>query len=81
MHYKSSILRKRGYNKNTPNAMLYGSPMYGGIGLQDMYIQHGSSKLQALLSSLRSQGAQHDLTLITISWAQLLAGTGNVHSH
>ena len=37
--------------------------------------EHGTSQLQALLSLLHSTSPQQNLALITILWAQLLAGT------
>ena len=74
--YKPSILQKSRYNKNLPNAIIYRSKSYGGLGLHNLCTEQGISQLQALLLSLWSSRPQHTLSLIAISWAQLLAGMG-----
>ena len=74
--YKPSILQKSGYNKNLSNAIIYGSKSYSRLGLHNLYTEQGISQLQALLLSLQSEGPQHTLSLIAISWAQLLASMG-----
>ena len=73
--YKSSIVQKCSYNKNLPNAIIYSNKSYGGLSLNNLYTEQGISQLQALILSLCSMGPQQTLSLIAISWAQLLAGT------
>jgi len=58
-----------------PNAIVYAHSDYGGIHLRTLAVEKGLLQLQPLLTSLRSDGIEHKLALIALSWAQFLAGT------
>ena len=73
--FKKALLPKCGYNRCTPNAIVYGSPDYGGIGLRSLTTERGISQVYMFLACLRSQGLPSDLAHITVSWGQWLAGT------
>ena len=73
--FKKVLLPKCGYNRTTPNSVVYGSQDYGGIGLRQLYIERGIAQVYTLMACLRSDGLLSDLALIMISWGQCLAGT------
>jgi hypothetical protein len=72
---KSVVLPKYGFNRSTPNAVVFGPSEYACIELRTIAVEQGLSQLQALMVCLRSNGVPHQLANIAISWAQLLAGT------
>ena len=72
---KQAILHKCGYNRNTPNAIVYGSSEYGGIEKRSHQTEQGIAQTYSLMTSLRAEGVPRKLALITLAWAQLLAGT------
>ena len=73
--FKRVLLPKCGYNRCTPNAIVYGSQDFGGVGLRSLYTERGIAQVYALMACLRSEGLPCDLALIMISWGQFLAGT------
>ena len=72
---KQAILPKCGYNRNTPNAIVYGPLEYGGIEMRSHQTEQGIAQTYSLMTSLRAEGVPRKLALITHAWAQLLAGT------
>ena len=67
--YKHASSRKADTTRTSPKQLsMEANP--------NLNTEQGISQLQALLSSLWSVGPKQTLSLITISWAQLLAGTG-----
>ena len=73
--FKSAFLPKYGYNRNMPNAVVYGPTEYGGLGLQTLSTERSISQIYTFLACLRSPGVASDLSQITVSWGQCLAGT------
>ena len=72
---KKAVLPKYGYNRNTPNAVVYGHSEFAGVEMRKLNVEQGIGQLYYLLMSLRADGVSRDLAQIAISWAQLLAGT------
>jgi hypothetical protein len=72
---KKAVLPKYGFNRNTPNAVVYGHSDYAGIEMRTLSVERGIAQVHALFTCLRSDGIAQKLALIAISWAQLLAGT------
>ena len=73
--FKKVLLSKASYNRCTPNAVVYGSSAYGGIGLRALSTERGVSQVYMFLACLRSEGIHRQLAHIMISWGQCLAGT------
>ena len=73
--FKAAFLPKYGYNRNMPNAVVYGATEYGGLGLRALSTERGVSQIYCFLACLRSSGVAADLSQIAISWGQYLAGT------
>ena len=74
--FKRAFLPKYGFNRNMPNAVVYGSSDYGGLGLRTLSIERGIAQLYLLLACIRSTGVPYKLASIMMSWGQFLAGTG-----
>ena len=73
--FKKVFLPKYGYNRHTPNAVVFGSSEYGGLGLRTLSVERGIAQIYGLLACLRSNGVASQLAIIMLSWGQLLAGT------
>ena len=71
---KKAVLPKYGFNRNTPNAVVYGHSDFGGVEMRRLEVEQGIARLYYLMMSLRSEGIPNDLARIAISWAQLIAG-------
>ena len=72
---KQAILPKCGYNRNTPNAIVYRPSEYRGIEMRSHHTEQGIAQTYSLVMSLRAEGVPRKLALITLAWAQLLACT------
>ena len=72
---KQAILPKYSYNRNTPNAIVYSPSEYRGIEISTHQTEQGIAQTYSLMTSLRAKGVDQKLALITLAWAQLLAGT------
>ena len=72
---KQAILPKCGYNRNTPNAIVYGPSEYGSIEMRSHQTKQGIAQIYSLMTSLQAEGVPSKFALITLAWAQLLAGT------
>ena len=75
--FKNAFLPRYGYNRHTPNAVVFGSSDFGGLGLRTLFIERGIAQIYGLLACLRSCGVASQLASIMLSWGQLLAGTGS----
>ena len=53
---KQAILPKCGYNRNTPNTIVYGPSEYGGIEMRSRHIEQGIAQIHSLMTSLRAEG-------------------------
>ena len=72
--FKQVFLPKYGFNRNTPNAVVYGPAEYGGLALRDLSVEKSVSQIYLFLACVRSQGVASKLALIAVSWGQFLAG-------
>ena len=75
---KQAVLPKHGFNRHTPNAVVYGPTTYAGIGLRPLYLEQGLSQIESLIKCLRSTGpaqkAGNNCCVLgtTFGWHQLL---------
>lgn len=72
---KQAILPRCGYNRNTPNAVVYGPTELAGIELRSLPLEKGAAQLQSLVLCLCTGGVPRDLANVAIAWAQYLVGT------
>eukprot|EP00980_Cylindrotheca_fusiformis_P029904 scaffold24022_cov357-Cylindrotheca_fusiformis.AAC.1 len=70
----SATLAKMGFRRTIHRSLAYGSPLYGGLGLREFYVEQGIAQLQLLIRHLRADSPQGRLLHICIDWAQLQAG-------
>ena len=73
--FKKVFLPKYGYNRHTPNAVVFGNSDFGGLGLRTLSIERGIAQIYGLLACLRSNGVASQLATIMLGWGQMLAGT------
>jgi hypothetical protein len=71
---KRATLLKLGYRRNIPDAVVYGSIQYGGIGLRPLFIEAGIAQYLIFTRHLRAQTDIGSLLRITLHWWQLQAG-------
>jgi hypothetical protein len=71
---KRATLLKLGYRRNLPDAVVYGSIHYGGIGLRPLFIEAGIAQYLIFTRHLRAQTDIGSLLRITLHWWQLQAG-------
>ena len=67
-------LAKLGFNRNISRDIVFGSPLYGGLGLLNLVTEQGIAQLQILIRHLRPGTPQGTLFLIGLSWWHLAAG-------
>ena len=65
-HAKAAFLSGMGYNRHMPNALVYGSRKFGGIGLRDLGDEEGILGTAALLRFLNMQHKTKPATLVRI---------------
>ena len=70
----AATLSKLGFRRTINRAIVFGSPLYGGLGLRDLYVEQGIAQLQLFIRHLRAESPQGELLQISISWWQLQAG-------
>jgi hypothetical protein len=69
-----ATLTRLGFNRNISRNIVFGSPLFGGIGLRDLVLEQGIAQLQLLLRHVRAGTPQGSLFLIGLSWWHLVAG-------
>jgi hypothetical protein len=69
-----ATLARLGFNRNISRDIVFGSSLYGGLGLLPMYVEQGIAQIQLLLRHLRADNTQGSLMLIGLSWWHLVAG-------
>jgi hypothetical protein len=69
-----ATLAKLGLNRNISREVVFGSPLYGGLGLSDLVTEQGIAQLQLLMRHLRAGTPQGTLFLIGLSWWHLATG-------
>jgi hypothetical protein len=56
-----ATLAKLGFNRNISRDIVFGSVLYGGISLTDLFVEQGIAQLQLLLRHLRAEMSQGTL--------------------
>jgi hypothetical protein len=69
-----ATLARLGINRNISRDIVFGSALYGGLGLLNLFVEQGIAQLQLLLRHLRADTTQGALLLIGLSWWHLVAG-------
>jgi hypothetical protein len=69
-----STLARLGINCNISRGIVFGSPLFGGLGLRHLFVEQGITQLELLLRHLRAKTTQGALLLIGLSWWHLSAG-------
>jgi hypothetical protein len=69
-----STLARLGFNRNISRDIVFGSTLYGGIGMLHLFVEQGIAQIQLLVRHLRAQTTQGNLILIGLSWWHLIAG-------
>jgi hypothetical protein len=69
-----ATLARLGINRNISRDIVFGSALYGGLGLLDLFVEQGIAQLQLLLRHIRANTTQGALILIGLSWWHLLPG-------
>jgi hypothetical protein len=67
-------LARLGFNSNISRNIVFGSPIFGCIGLRDLVLEQGIAQLELLLRHVRAGTPQGSLFLIGLSWWHLVAG-------
>lgn len=79
---KTALLPKLGFNRSTPNAIVYGHSDFAGLSVRNLPVERHIHQISLLISTLRSPGIARQLTLIALNWAQHLAGVSfNIMTH
>ena len=69
-----ATLARLGFNRNISRDVVFGSPLFGGLGLRDLVLEQGIAQLELLLRCVRASTPQGSLFLIGLSWWHLVAG-------
>jgi hypothetical protein len=69
-----ATLAKLGFNRNISRDIVFGSPLYGGMGVFNLVTEHGIAQLQLLIRHLRAGTPHGTLFLIGLLWWHLAAG-------
>jgi hypothetical protein len=70
----SATLARLGFNRNISRDIVFGSSLYGGLGLLHLFVEQGIYQLQLLLRHLRTETSQGLLMLIGLAWWHHVAG-------
>jgi hypothetical protein len=69
-----ATLNKLGFNRNTPNAVVFGPCIRAGLSMHDLPTEQGIALLVMFIRHLRSASAQSKLLRIALAWWQLVTG-------
>jgi hypothetical protein len=69
-----ATLARLGFNRNISRDIVFGSPLYGGLGFRHLFVEQGIAQLQLVVRHLRSGTPQGSLMTIGLSWWHLVAG-------
>ena len=72
--FVAAIIRPMGFNSHTARPIIYGSRMYGGVGLVPGASKQGSEGLAHFLTHIQCRSRLGILMLNTLSQLQLLSG-------
>jgi hypothetical protein len=71
----SRFLSASGYEKGFPRAVVHGPTAYGGLGMQHLYTEALTLKIEALISHIRANTSLGKSMMINLNWTQMMAGT------
>ena len=69
-----SCLSVAGYNNKFPRAVVYGPPLFWGMGWKNILGLNIFEKLKLLIGSIRLQDTLGKMILIQLTWLQIFAG-------
>jgi hypothetical protein len=69
-----ATLARLGFNRNISREIVFGSSLYGGLGLLNLFVEQGIVQLQLLLRHFRAETTQGSMMLVGLSWWHLIAG-------
>jgi len=67
----AALLPKLHLNKNSPRAIIFGSSLYGGLGLPDLHVDQGFEQLTLFIGHLQLTDENGQMILSLISHLQL----------
>lgn len=71
-----SFIPAMGYNKKTPQAIMYGPKEFGGAGIPHLYTECRIQQITTLIMHIRSKTDLGRLFMINLNWLQLTIGVG-----
>jgi hypothetical protein len=71
---QKAALARLGINRNIARDIVFGSPLFGGLGLWHLFVEQGIAQLELLLWHLRAKTTQGALLVIGLSWWHLSTG-------
>jgi hypothetical protein len=63
-----------GFNRNISRDIIFGCPLFGGIGLRNLVFEQGIAQLELIVLHVRTCSSQGDLFMIGLSWWHLVVG-------
>jgi len=70
----AALLPKLHLNRHTPRAVLFGSSNYGGMGIEDYFIDQGYHQLKFLIGHTKANDDVGQQIKVLLSYVQFLAG-------
>jgi hypothetical protein len=71
----AALLPKLHLNKNSPRAIIFGSSLYGGLGLPDLHLDQGFEQLTLFIGHLQLTDENGQMILSLISHLQLFVSS------
>eukprot|EP00957_Ditylum_brightwellii_P081376 6189864-Ditylum_brightwellii.AAC.1 len=71
-----AILPKLGFNRHSPQEIIYGAEKYGGFNMTHLYLEQGYLSLKHLIGHLRETSIVGEQIMIALSFAQVISGSG-----
>ena len=69
-----TFLPRKGYNRKTPRAVVYGPEQNGGLGIKNLYAEQSLAQINALLQHKRMGSPLGKIIAINLEWVQIIAG-------
>ena len=66
-----ATLAKLGFNRNTSCHVAFGSPLFGGLGLRNLFIEQSVAQLELLTRHTRAGTAQSTRTCMALEFATI----------
>jgi hypothetical protein len=71
----AALLPKLHLNRHSPRAVIFGSSLYGGLGLPDLHVDQGFEQLTLFIGHLKLADENGQMILSLISHLQLFVGS------